>query len=97
MLLTLTGRKSGREFTFPVNYRRHDSGVLCGADFPWWRNLVEEPRVRVLINGTAYEGEARIIDRESDQFEPLMRKLRPRTLKRAMRINAVLIEVDLSV
>ena len=51
----------------------------------------------MLINGTAHEGEARIIDRESDQFEPLMRKLRPRTFKRAMRINAVLIEVDLSV
>ena len=44
-VVTYTGRKSGREVTFPVNYRRATSsdeiviGVMAPDAKTWWRNF----------------------------------------------------------
>jgi hypothetical protein len=41
MLITFTGRKSGREFTTPVRYVRTEETVRCftSSENQWWRNL----------------------------------------------------------
>lgn len=41
MLITFTGRKSGRQFTTPVRYVRDGETVRCftSAENQWWRNL----------------------------------------------------------
>jgi hypothetical protein len=39
MLLTFTGRKSGRRYTIPVRYLREGETLLTLTDSPWWRNL----------------------------------------------------------
>jgi deazaflavin-dependent oxidoreductase (nitroreductase family) len=41
MLITFTGRKSGRQFTTPVRYVREGETVRCftSAENQWWRNL----------------------------------------------------------
>lgn len=41
MLITFTGRKSGRRFTTPVRYVRVDGLVRCftSSENLWWRNL----------------------------------------------------------
>src|SRR5437660_12409337 len=42
-LITVTGRRSGREHTFPVGYRREGEIVTVPVMWPerklWWRNL----------------------------------------------------------
>src|SRR4051794_35791783 len=42
-LISVTGRRSGRTFTFPVAYSRTDAGVRIAVGWPerkrWWRNL----------------------------------------------------------
>lgn len=38
MLLTFTGRKSGRRSTIPVRYLREDEILITLTDSPWWRN-----------------------------------------------------------
>ncbi len=44
VLLTYTGRRSGRTFTLPVGYRRSGDTVTIPAEFPdaknWWRNFL---------------------------------------------------------
>lgn len=39
-LITVTGRHSGREYTFPVGYTERDGRVLIGVGWPerktWW-------------------------------------------------------------
>jgi hypothetical protein len=54
-LLTVTGRSSGREFTFPVMYRRSGDSLTVNVGWPerkrWWRNLVEPGMVRVRLDG----------------------------------------------
>jgi hypothetical protein len=41
MLITFTGRKSGRRFTTPVRYVRDGQTIRCftSAENQWWRNL----------------------------------------------------------
>jgi deazaflavin-dependent oxidoreductase (nitroreductase family) len=59
-LLTVTGRRSGRTFTFPVGYQRDGDRVTVGVDWPerkrWWRNLLEAARVEIRLAGVRRTG-----------------------------------------
>jgi len=41
MLLTVTGRKTGKKYTLPVGYYREDGylWVITSRDRTWWKNL----------------------------------------------------------
>ncbi|MEV6768462.1 nitroreductase/quinone reductase family protein [Nocardia sp. NPDC051030] len=45
-VITYTGRRSGKSFSTPVNYRRSGDGILIGVAMPdkkaWWRNFLDE-------------------------------------------------------
>ena len=62
-LLTVTGRRSGRTFTFPVGYRQDGDRVTIGVDWPerkrWWRNLVDGAPVELRLRGVRRTGMAR--------------------------------------
>ena len=51
LLLTVTGRKTGRRFTFPVGYYREggDLWVITSRDRTWWRNLQGGAEVGLLL------------------------------------------------
>jgi deazaflavin-dependent oxidoreductase (nitroreductase family) len=62
ILLTVTGRRTGRTFTFPVQYVE-DGRVLWvyagGSDAKtWWRNLVGGADVEVLLRRRVYPATA---------------------------------------
>jgi hypothetical protein len=62
-LITVTGRKSGREYTFPVGYSQQGEVVRIGVAWPdrklWWRNLTDGgARVRLRVRGTERTGHA---------------------------------------
>ena len=46
VLLTYTGRRSGRTFTIPVGYRRSDDRITIPVEFAdaknWWRNFLDD-------------------------------------------------------
>jgi hypothetical protein len=58
----VTGRRSGRTYTFPVGYQRDGERVTIGIDWPerkrWWRNLVDEAPVELLLAGERRTGTA---------------------------------------
>jgi F420H(2)-dependent quinone reductase len=62
-LLTVTGRRSGRTFTFPVGYQRDGDRVTVGVDWPerkrWWRNLSDAAPVEIWLAGVRRSGTAR--------------------------------------
>jgi deazaflavin-dependent oxidoreductase (nitroreductase family) len=65
LLLTTTGRRSGRPRTTPMMYVRlagriHVIASNAGAatDPLWYRNLLADPRVRVEVDGDAFAGVA---------------------------------------
>lgn len=53
MLVTFTGRKSGRRFTIPVRYVTTGDTVRCFSSPPtqWWRNLRGGTHVNLRIAG----------------------------------------------
>jgi hypothetical protein len=61
-LLTVTGRRSGRAFTFPVGYHRDGDRVTVGVDWPerkrWWRNLSDAAPVEIWLAGVRRHGTA---------------------------------------
>ncbi len=61
LLLTFTGRKSGKEFTTPLRYVQEDEILRLIVVYPWWRNLVEKPKVRVLLRGQMRSGTAEVL------------------------------------
>jgi hypothetical protein len=55
-LLTITGRRSERRFTFPVEYCRDGRviHVLSHVDHRWWRNLKGGGHLSIRIGGVDY-------------------------------------------
>ena len=64
MLITFTGRKSGKQFTTPINYFRQDDTVLTTTDSPWWKNLRGGAPVTLRIKGQTLTGIAEAITDE---------------------------------
>src|SRR4051812_6558191 len=62
-LITVTGNRTGRRYTFPVAYRREGDRVTVNVGWPerkrWWRNVKDGGRVEMRIRGQRYQGDAR--------------------------------------
>ena len=62
-MITVTGRSSGKEFTFPVTAKRDGDtltiGVMAPAKKVWWRNLTGEGApVKFELDGVQRSGHA---------------------------------------
>lgn len=69
LVLTTTGRKSGKVRSTPVGYLRHGDALAvlasnAGSDHTpaWWLNLVADPRAEVLVEGERRAVRARRAD-----------------------------------
>ena len=62
MLITVTGRRSGRAITTPVNFVREGDDVLVTSDRrrTWWRNLRGGAPVTVRLKGSDRSGRAEV-------------------------------------
>ncbi len=79
-LVTVTGRKTGRKISLPVNYYRDgdDLWVLSSRDRTWWRNLCQGAQVAVRLHGNDRSGFAEVILDEAmvrDQLGEYVRRL----------------------
>jgi deazaflavin-dependent oxidoreductase (nitroreductase family) len=56
LVITVTGRKSGKRYTLPVSYIRDGKTllVISQKDRTWWRNLRGGAPVTVLLQGRAF-------------------------------------------
>ena len=64
LLLSLTGRRSGRALQIPVSYKTDGDGLLITSlrRRLWWRNLRGGAAVRVLLAGEERTGHATVLD-----------------------------------
>jgi len=63
LLLTFTGRKSGKRYTTPVGYIREGKTIIILTKWfrSWWRNFLEAAPVEVLIARRTYPGKAKAL------------------------------------
>ena len=62
MLVTFTGRKSGKTYTTPVSYMQTDGAVTLFTHATWWRNLVGGAPVTLRIRGKQVQGKTDVIE-----------------------------------
>src|SRR5207244_3790073 len=57
LILSFRGRKSGKQYTFPVGYydRRGDTLAVIPLH-PWWKNLQGHVPVTIWLKGRKYAG-----------------------------------------
>jgi deazaflavin-dependent oxidoreductase (nitroreductase family) len=72
MLVTVTGRKSGKRYTIPVGYQRHGEHILVlvsrAHTKTWWRNYRHAWPIEVYTRRTTHAGTAELIAPETDEF-----------------------------
>ena len=64
LLLTVTGRKSGKKYGLPVSYVRDGDTILCSTERDkrsWWKNLRGGADVTMLIQRQVVTGRAAAI------------------------------------
>lgn len=68
LLITFTGRKSGRTYTTPVGYEELDGTlyVTSQTDRVWWKNLRGGAEVSVRLRGERRVGYAEVIEDNGD-------------------------------
>ncbi len=69
MLLTFTGRKSGKRYTIPVGYGQVDNTLLLGTEARWKHNLRGGAPIGVRLRGRERGGVAEVIDDEAGMQE----------------------------
>jgi hypothetical protein len=72
MLITVTGRRTGRQYTIPVGYQR-DGDVLHvlvskARRKQWWRNFRSPAALEVELRGERFAAVGEVVDARSAQF-----------------------------
>ena len=63
LLITVTGRKSGKRYTLPVNYIQDGQTlwITSQRDRTWWRNLQGGAPVEVVLRGRQLNGKGAVL------------------------------------
>jgi deazaflavin-dependent oxidoreductase (nitroreductase family) len=79
MLITVTGRKTGRAYTTPVNYGRAGDTLTCLSkrDRTWWRNLRNGTPVTVLLRGEIRRGLGLVAETDEATRAARLRQMYP--------------------
>ena len=75
LLLSFTGRKSGRRYTTPVAYLSEGDAFLMTTDSPWWKNLRGGAPVTMKVRNHYYEGVGEAVTDEAEVVRVLGRFL----------------------
>jgi hypothetical protein len=87
MLLTMTGRKSGRTYTLPVwRHQSADGDLLISAGGNWRHNLRGGTDVRVRLAGRDHAGRA-VLEVDSAQTVELFKEMLERSGARALAVK----------
>ena len=61
LLITFTGRKSGKTYTTPVSYSQNGDQVYIFTHADWWKNLHSSAPVSLRIQGRELQGLAEAV------------------------------------
>ena len=62
----VVGRKSGRHYSVPVAYTRHEGDLLVGTPFGWGRNLRTGEPVAIRLQGRRRLADVQVMTEEQD-------------------------------
>jgi F420H(2)-dependent quinone reductase len=67
LLISFTGRKSGKHYTRPVGYLREGKTLIVLTKWfrPWWRNFRETTPVELLVERRICQGKVKVLTDEA--------------------------------
>jgi deazaflavin-dependent oxidoreductase (nitroreductase family) len=72
MLVTVTGRRSGKRYTIPVGYQRNGDRIMVlvsrAHTKQWWRNFREPGPIEVYTRGHSHQATASVVAPATDEF-----------------------------
>jgi deazaflavin-dependent oxidoreductase (nitroreductase family) len=72
MLVTVTGRRSGKRYTIPVGYQRRGDDVTVlvseARNKQWWRNYTERRPLEIRLRGRERTGNAVVVGPEAADY-----------------------------
>jgi deazaflavin-dependent oxidoreductase (nitroreductase family) len=72
MLITVSGRRTGRRYTIPVGYHHvEDAVIILVAEAPskvWWRNYRKAGPIELRLRGKEFRGSAAVVPAGSAEF-----------------------------
>lgn len=74
MLLTFTGRKSGKSYTIPVSYTQQGNSVAMFTNHIWWKNLVDHAQVTLRLRGRLVKATVELNSDDVEQIAPVLAK-----------------------
>jgi deazaflavin-dependent oxidoreductase (nitroreductase family) len=79
LLLTFTGRRSGRVYTRPISYACEGNilTLITNRKHGWWRNLAGTAPVSVRLRGHERPGAASVVAAEASTLVAAMQKVYP--------------------
>jgi len=101
MLLTFTGRKSGRQFTTPISYALggNEITLITNRKHGWWKNLQDAVPVVAKVRGHYLRGTAQVVPADESALIAAMEKVyRGMPKEKAVEFapDAVLIKIALN-
>ncbi len=90
LLLTFTGRKSGKRFTTPVGYYRLDNTLNVFTDSKWWRNLRSGTPVTLHVLGRAVQAVPEIVRDREEIVRTIQQIQRSEAPSKAKRLRFIL-------
>lgn len=101
MLLTFTGRRSGRQFTTPISYALEGGEVMLitNRKHGWWKNLLEAAPVVAVVRGQERRGTAKVVEADAPALIAAMEKVyrgMPKEKAVEFASDAVLIKIALN-
>jgi deazaflavin-dependent oxidoreductase (nitroreductase family) len=64
VIINVTGRKTGKRYSVPVAYTRHEGSLLVGTPFAWARNMRAGEPVEVILQGQRRQADVQVISDE---------------------------------
>ena len=96
--LRYQGRKTGREYSLPVQYARQDDRLVVRPQNPdqstWWRNFRDPRPVTLRLAGRPRRGTARVVERGTPDWETAYRAYTARWHGRAAASRGPLIVIE---
>jgi deazaflavin-dependent oxidoreductase (nitroreductase family) len=79
LLIHITGRKSGKQYTTPVNYTQQDNLIRLTTQRRrvWWRNFKDRPETAITLRGQRLSGTAKVFENLEEAADGIAKYLRP--------------------
>ncbi len=97
--LRYTGRRSGRQFTLPVQYAREGERLVVAVQEPttktWWRSFGTPQEVGVRLQGKLRRGTALVVRPDDPMWDGDRRLYEARWRRLAGRLSGPLVQITL--